>query len=329
MSTRQVDRVRTRANGAHAADGRARGRVAEIQRVRILEAMTHVAAEQGVGNIAVAPVVARAGVSRRTFYEIFEDCEHCFLTAFDDAAERAGQRILQAANGGPWRERMRTGVEALLVLFDEEPHTARLLVVEALGAGGRTLEHRQRTLALLIDAVDEVRIDNVKAAEAPALTAEGVVGAVLSVLHARLLAGEMKPMVELLNPLMAMIVLPYLGTSAAERELSRPVLKTRANTPAREAGESPLKALEMRVTYRTSRVLAAVASRPGSSNRQIGEAAEMADQGQVSKLLGRLEKLGLVENTGVGAAARGAPNAWRLTERGWEVHGALDAEPAR
>jgi hypothetical protein len=36
----------------------------------------------------------------------------------------------------------------------------------------------------------------------------------------------------------------------------------------------------------------------------------------------RLDKLGLVQNTGVGSA-KGAPNAWTLTHRGHEVEQAL------
>ncbi len=46
------------------------------------------------------------------------------------------------------------------------------------------------------------------------------------------------------------------------------------------------------------------------------------DQGQISKLLGRLEHLGLIENTGMGAL-RGEPNAWRLTHRGSEIELAI------
>jgi DNA-binding PadR family transcriptional regulator len=49
--------------------------------------------------------------------------------------------------------------------------------------------------------------------------------------------------------------------------------------------------------------------------------AEVADQGQISKLLARLERLGLIENTGEGQPI-GEPNAWRLTSRGEEI---LDA----
>ena len=79
----------------------------------------------------------------------------------------------------------------------------------------------------------------------------------------------------------------------------------------------------MRFTYRTMRVLTAVAelSAGGScpSNRAVGEHAGIGDQGQSSKLLARLHKLGLIENQG-GDPARGEPNAWTLTETGRQVY---------
>jgi DNA-binding MarR family transcriptional regulator len=81
----------------------------------------------------------------------------------------------------------------------------------------------------------------------------------------------------------------------------------------------PLQDLPMRLTYRTMRVLLAVAKYPGSSNRTIGEDAGIGDQGQASKLLARLHKLGLIENRG-GDPARGEPNAWILTTTGTQVH---------
>ena len=46
-------------------------------------------------------------------------------------------------------------------------------------------------------------------------------------------------------------------------------------------------------------------------------AARVSDQGQISKLLARLEGLGLLENTG--GHTQGVPNAWRLTPRGEEI----------
>jgi DNA-binding MarR family transcriptional regulator len=74
----------------------------------------------------------------------------------------------------------------------------------------------------------------------------------------------------------------------------------------------------MRLTYRTMRVLLSVADHPGASNRELGLAAEIHDQGQASKLLGRLQKLGLIENTRADQAP-GGPNAWTLTDRGTEI----------
>jgi DNA-binding MarR family transcriptional regulator len=70
-----------------------------------------------------------------------------------------------------------------------------------------------------------------------------------------------------------------------------------------------------RLTYRTARVLAAIEDYPGASNREVAERAGIVDQGQISKLLSRLEARQLIEKLGEGKT-RGAPNAWRLTEQG-------------
>ena len=59
----------------------------EVQRARILAAMIEVASERGASEVTVSRVVARSGVSRRTFYDQFEDREDCLLAAFDQALE--------------------------------------------------------------------------------------------------------------------------------------------------------------------------------------------------------------------------------------------------
>jgi len=287
----------------------------------MLAAMVDVVAERGAANVTVARVVARSGVSRRTFYELFNDREDCFLAAFDDAIARIAGEVLPAyEQPGRWRERMRAALTALLEVLDYEPGMGRLVIVETLGAGPNALERRSRVLAQVITAVDEGRLETKKSDGPPPLTAEGVVGAVLAVLHGRLLKKNPGRLIELTGPLMGMIVLPYLGPAAARRELDRPVPRV-SNNPRRTVPD-PLRELEMRLTYRTVRVLMAVAATPGSSNRAVADGAGIKDQGQISKLLARLQRLGLIENTGEGSA-RGGPNAWALTERGREVHGAI------
>jgi DNA-binding MarR family transcriptional regulator len=68
-------------------------------------------------------------------------------------------------------------------------------------------------------------------------------------------------------------------------------------------------------------VLAAIAELGGRgsppSNREIADAAGVSDQGQISKLLARLEHHGLLRNTG--RETQGSPYAWHLTLRGEEI----------
>jgi AcrR family transcriptional regulator len=286
----------------------------------MLTAMVEEIAERGAGNVSVAHIVARSGVSRRTFYEIFEDREDCFLTAFDEAIGRiAGSVVPAYEQRGLWRTKTRAALTKLLEILADDPGTGRLVIVESLGAGPKALEHRQRVLAQIITAIDQGGENKASPGPSP-LTAEGVVGGVLSVLHSRLTAKGRKPLTELLNPLMGMIVLPYLGPAAARKEIEQPIPKARSKSKV--AHRDPLRDLEMRLTYRTVRVLMAVAERPGSSNRTVGACAGIPDQGQISKLLTRLHNLGLIDNNGAGST-RGEPNAWTLTARGWEIHGAI------
>jgi AcrR family transcriptional regulator len=329
-------------------NGLGREQVAKIQRARMLSAMLEIVLELGAGNVTVADVVQRSGVSRRTFYENFSDREECFLAALDDALERIAAVLVPAYEGEDrtqrahsWRERIRAALTELLGFLDEDPGAGRLVIVESLAAGPRALERRNRVLARLIAAVDEGRL-GAGASNPPALTAEGVVGGVASILYARLSALPAPPViggpgsgeedrgkedrgsfVGLTNPLTAMIVLPYLGKAAAAKELERPVPPPRTLT-ARNGSPYPFRDIGMRLTYRTLRVLDAIATNPDASNRLLGEASGIADQGQMSKLLRRLQRLRLIDNV-IGAPGKGGPNAWRLTEKGHTVHRAIEA----
>jgi AcrR family transcriptional regulator len=314
--------------------------VAELQRARMLTAMVQEVSGRGAANVSVAHVVARSGVSRRTFYEIFEDREDCFLAAFDETIERVAAAVVSAyQEGSSWRERVRAALTALLESLDHDPARGRLLIVESLAAGPGALERRQGVLAQIIQAVDKGRTESETDNDAPALTAEGIVGGVLAVLHARLASTpptatraphikdpEGDSLLRLVSPLMGMIVLPYLGAAVARKEIERPTPEPPAKRPI--VRSDPLQSLPMRFTYRTMRVLMSVAEHPGSSNRTVGESAGIGDQGQTSKLLARLHRLGLIENKG-GDPARGEPNAWTLTTTGREVHNSIANLEAR
>ncbi len=299
-----------------------RSQVAGLQRSRMIAATFQACAEEGAAGLSVADIVGRAGISRRTFYELFDSCEDCLLAALDQAIAAAGEEVLGAYDArAPWRMRMRSSLIALLGYLDEQPEAARLLVVESLAAGPRAFELRARALARAVAAIDEGREAGRKDVEPPLLTAEGIVGGVLAILHQRMIQGEREPLTELLNPLMGMVVLPYLGAAAARAELEQPMPKP---PPRRSPGPESLSALDMRLTYRTIRVLQTITEHPGASNRQVGRVAGVDDPGQISKLLARLQKVGLIENTA--PPVKGAPNAWALTSKGAEVQRTIAAQ---
>ncbi len=227
---------------------------------------------------------------------------------------------------GTWLERVRAGLVALLGFFDDEPSWARMLVFETSFSTTPTIDYLQQLHKLLADLVDSNRRADSFAdcgggspVLVPAITGELIAGGVVSVIRTSLLEPITK-LVELAPSLMAFIVMPYLGQETARAELEgRPSLATvglaRSRKRARTQEIARAAELPIRATHRTTRVLRAIAQAPYSNNREIADAAGLADEGQTSKLLARLERQGVVENVGIGAA-RGEPNAWLLTVSG-------------
>jgi AcrR family transcriptional regulator len=301
-----------------------------MQRARLIGAAVPVVDELGWSGVTVADIASRARVSRRTFYDLFANREDCLLAMLDDTVARVEQDLTQAnpENDVPWVERVRAGLWTILCFLDHDPVLARVCVVQSARGSQRVLEAREALLARLASVLEQGGAQSARAGQTPALTAEGLVGAALAIVYKRLLVGERAPLTGLHGELMGMIVLPYLGSAAAGRERrgvgtfsSGREGPAGVKSPTRSAdlsGGDPLAKVPMRLTYRTARVLQAAAEYPGASNRLLGEHADLHDQGQISKLLGRLERLGLLTNTGEGHA-KGEANAWHLTSLGEQV----------
>ncbi len=194
--------------------------VKAIQRERLLAAMIGTVTEIGYNTLTVQNVLTRAGISRPTFYEQFEDKEDCFLAAFDAAAARLGERLEAAmANVGPgWREQLRAGIAELLRFISEEPEEARIVIVEARASSPAGLQRRDEVLDRFAGCIDALVREDLD--EPPsAIAAAGVVGGIESVLYARLQKGETEELDGLLPSLMYFAVLAYAGQEAAGEEL--------------------------------------------------------------------------------------------------------------
>jgi AcrR family transcriptional regulator len=103
-------------------------------RRRLVAAMTEVVAEHGYQGATVGRVVAGAGVSRATFYELFRSREECFLLAYRHTLKATTRLIVGAATAVEIDERPAAVVDAVLRAALAHPDDARLVLVEALAA---------------------------------------------------------------------------------------------------------------------------------------------------------------------------------------------------
>lgn len=140
MATADQYTVHPLPRGRHAA---ARTLVVASQRGRLIEAMAGCVADTGYAATTVAAVIARAGVSRKTFYEHFRDKQDCFLAAWEAGTDLLIEQVSEAASQpGTWRQRLRAGTAAYLQVLADEPEFARTFLIEVLGAGDAALDRR-------------------------------------------------------------------------------------------------------------------------------------------------------------------------------------------
>ncbi|WP_445150371.1 TetR/AcrR family transcriptional regulator [Baekduia sp. Peel2402] len=204
-----TDVLRVLPRGRHAAP---REVVAESQRERMLVAMAEACAAKGYANVAVADVIERARVSRRSFYEHFSNKEECFLAAYDagvggllDEVADAEEAARSAA--GPTAGLLvaaRAGTETYLHLLADNPAFARTFLIEVLGAGPEALARRdavhQRFADRLAEAHAAIRASAAAALPAPApYVFRAAVGAIHELVTQKLLSDGPEALPELLD----------------------------------------------------------------------------------------------------------------------------------
>ena len=104
--------------------------------------------------------MARAAVSRSTFYAQFPDKQAAFIAAHGFAMSYLLGRMNAAAAALPsrsWRDRLRSDLATYLNALADEPALATTLHIEALAAGPAALEHRAAMLELLASQTANAR----------------------------------------------------------------------------------------------------------------------------------------------------------------------------
>ncbi|MEX1141174.1 MAG: TetR/AcrR family transcriptional regulator [Thermoleophilaceae bacterium] len=200
--------------------GLAPAEVAESQCNRILTAMTEAVGRNGFQNARVADVIGHAGVSRKTFYEHFEDKERCFVAAYRQVLDRVLSLTLDAFEAeADWIDRLRAGLTALLDALAHDPAVARLCFVEVLAAGPRAIAVRNDAMRGFTCLFDPTGLGS--HGDRAALVRLGMVGGLSEILYRDISGGATAQLHRRVPDLMYMSVLPFAGPDAAAREIER------------------------------------------------------------------------------------------------------------
>jgi AcrR family transcriptional regulator len=210
MST--AENARALPRGPH---GLSREEVERSQRERLLAAMADAVGEKGYVNTTVADVIARAGVSRASFYVLFDDKADCFRATYASAADLIVRVLADAL--AERRTAAVPGIEATpLALLDHvlttyldqlqgAPSLARTFLVEVYAAGPRAIEQRRASMESFVDLVAEThRGETGLLGTRPdqRFAAEALVGAVSSMVTNLVGADELDRLPGLREPLL-------------------------------------------------------------------------------------------------------------------------------
>jgi AcrR family transcriptional regulator len=292
------------------------------QRGRLVAAAGAVAWEQGSGSLTVDRICDRAGMSRRTFYDIFANVDDALASTVEDAHEqlwREIERQLQTSVAADWSTAMSTVVVALLTAIERDPAIGWLCVGELATVQPRVEVARRQSMSrlatLIDDGCDGADCEVGEWARAQAVL--GATGALWELVRQRLTDRDAEhPIGDLAGPAIFLVLVPYLGRAQAMRLAAHPPVLTPSG-PAPYAPEPSAG----RLTELTQQTLLFLRDRPRASNIEIAEAIGVTHASQMSRHLRRLAKEQLVVSW-----RDGRRNRWSLTAHGAQVAAQLGSQ---
>jgi AcrR family transcriptional regulator len=160
--------------------------VAADQRERLYEATIKAVNERGFVATTISDLVAGAGVSRRSFYEHFQNKEECLLATYDELVKRLTARMVAAYDPEEeWTAQIDAIVRALFEASSDRPDAARLISVEMGAAGPVGIERWARDADLLTRFFGAVFKQAPGEGTVPPPIARAIVGALRTILYSR------------------------------------------------------------------------------------------------------------------------------------------------
>jgi AcrR family transcriptional regulator/predicted transcriptional regulator len=282
------------------------------QRDRLVAAMGELTAELGLGAAGVHHACQRAGVSRRTFYELYADRDACVVDMHEEAFGRLTGHFAEAVAdaGAVWEDRAVALTQALLGAWDADRVLARLCLVSSVSGHAEALELRRTAMTQIAGLLADPPRQPMVEASVLACAISGIWG----LAFAQLTEKPDASISDLAGVAIFMLLAPFSGRrQAAARAAGRGGTAAYVTrwTPTVVGGDDDRGLL---VTELTSQTLRYLNGHPGAANIDIARAVDVRHESQMSRHLARLERAGMVKRR-----KEGRTNAWVLTARGEEA----------
>lgn len=176
---------------------------------RLLLATAACVSELGYAETTVAEIIARAGVSRKTFYEVFADKEAAVLATFAGVEQMLLRVTAATTEADDPVVMIRSALTVFLEALAAQPEFTRMLVIEAPGGGPRIRARRNEALraaaAAVTARVNEVRRDHPGHAAVTEDLVIGALGGVLEICAQHLSPGDARDLPMLLPALCTLV----------------------------------------------------------------------------------------------------------------------------
>jgi AcrR family transcriptional regulator len=196
-------------------------------------------AEDGYRATRVADVIAHAGVSRKTFYEHFENKQECLLVTCDMITAEAMRRVEAAyreADG--WPDRVEAAIGALFDAAIDNPGALRLSLLEIAAVGPAGIARREASIARFEDFIRDALELAPGGGTVSEATLKAIVGGLNRVLYRRVLRADAEELHALVPDLTAWATSYYPGPPQILAEPT-PLSHARRAAIAQQAGRAP------------------------------------------------------------------------------------------
>lgn len=181
------------------------------QRSRVSAAVATIIAEQGYAGLTVERLQSEAGISRSTFYDLYDNKQDAVLQAYDSVLARF-LAMLKVEGRVEQAQRVRSAIGGALAFAATEPEQAQLLAGLSICADPLLARH-------VFNSHDRLAIALCgrahTASYVPDVAAQALVGAVSQVLARHLLTGKNATLHEVEAPLVTLALTPFFGRKRA------------------------------------------------------------------------------------------------------------------